>query len=101
MMYLSAIPGAGRVGDENVYEPLAALRKPNGDKLNIFFDVKSIGIGEAFTAKYMWAIVDAKCFIPVISEDYYKKNHCKNELDCAIKRWVEKLISIEAIAFSF
>ncbi|HNP22900.1 MAG TPA: toll/interleukin-1 receptor domain-containing protein [Panacibacter sp.] len=86
---------------KNVYEPLAALRKPNGDKLNIFFDVKSIGIGEAFTAKYMWAIVDAKCFIPVISEDYYKKNHCKNELDCAIKRWVEKLISIEAIAFSF
>ncbi len=86
---------------KNVYEPLAALRKPNGDKLNIFFDVKSIGIGEAFTAKYMWAIVDTKCFIPVISEEYYKKNHCINELDCAVKRWVEKLLTIQAIAFSF
>jgi len=86
---------------KNVYEPLADFRKPNGDKLNIFFDKKSIGFGEAFTAKYMWAIVDTKCFIPIISEDYYVKNHCRNELDCAMKRWVEKLLSIQAIAFSF
>lgn len=86
---------------KNVYEPLAAFRKPNGDKLSIFFDQKSIGIGEAFTAKYMWAIVDTKCFVPVISEDYYAKNHCRNELDCAMKRWVEKLLSIQALAFSF
>lgn len=100
-VFISYSRGQSEWVTKNVYEPLAALRKPNGDKLNIFFDVKSIGIGEAFTAKYMWAIVDAKCFIPVISEEYYKKNHCRNELDCAIKRWVEKLISIEAIAFSF
>ncbi|MBX2990125.1 MAG: toll/interleukin-1 receptor domain-containing protein [Bacteroidetes bacterium] len=86
---------------KNVYEPLAAFRKPNGDRLNIFFDQNSIGVGEAFTAKYMWAIVDTKCFVPVISEDYYGKNHCRNELDCAMKRWVEKLLSIQALAFSF
>ena len=86
---------------KNVYEPLAACIKPNGDKLNIFYDKKSIGVGEAFTAKYMWAIVDTQHFIPVISEDYYGKNHCRNELDCAIKRDVEKLLSIQAIAFSF
>lgn len=86
---------------KHVYEPLADFRKPNGDKLSIFFDQKSIGIGEAFTAKYMWAIVDTKCFVPVISEDYYGKNHCRNELDCAVKRWVEKLLSIQAIAFTF
>lgn len=100
-VFISYSRGQGDWVYKNVYEPLAAFRKPNGDKLNIFFDVKSIGIGEAFTAKYMWAIVDTKCFIPVISEEYYKKNHCKNELDCAVKRWVEKLISIQAIAFSF
>ena len=86
--------------DKNVYEPLAAFRKPNGDKLNIFFDKKSIGIGEAFTAKYMWAIVDTKNFIAVLSEDYYSKNHCRNELDCAVKRKVEKLLNIQMIAFS-
>lgn len=100
-VFISYSRGQGEWVYKNVYEPLAALRKPNGDKLNIFFDVKSIGIGEAFTAKYMWAIVDTKCFIPVISEEYYKKNHCKNELDCAVKRWVEKLLTIQAIAFSF
>lgn len=86
--------------DKNVYEPLAAFRKPNGDKLNIFFDKKSIGVGEAFTAKYMWAIVDAKNFIAILSEDYYNKNHCRNELDCAVKRKVEKLLNIQLIAFS-
>ena len=86
---------------KNVYEPLEALRKPNGEKLNIFFDKKNIGVGEAFTTKYMWAIVDSKCFIPVISEEYYKKNHCKNEMDLAWKRYVEKLLSVQMIAFSF
>ncbi len=86
---------------KNVYEPLVAFRKPNGDKLNIFFDMKSIGIGEAFTSKYMWAIVDSKTFISIISEEYYGKNHCRNELDLAYKRSVEKLLSIKMIAFSF
>ena len=100
-VFISYSRSQGDWVQKNLYEPLAAFRKPNGDKLTIFFDKKSIGIGEAFTAKYMWAIVDAKCFIPVISEDYYAKNHCRNELDCAIKRWVEKLIAIDAIAFSY
>lgn len=87
--------------EKNVYEPLSAYRKPNGDKLNIFFDKKSIGIGEAFTSKYMWAIVDSKCFIPVVTQEYYGKNHCKNELDLAVNRYVEKLININMLAFNF
>ncbi|WP_339708426.1 TIR domain-containing protein [uncultured Kriegella sp.] len=86
---------------KNVYEPLTAFRKPNGDKLNIFFDRDSIGIGEAFTAKYMWAIVDSQVFIPVFSEEYYGKNHCSNEMDLAYKRSVEKLITILPVAFSY
>ncbi|MCY7422518.1 MAG: toll/interleukin-1 receptor domain-containing protein [Chitinophagaceae bacterium] len=86
---------------KNVYEPLATVKKANGEKLNIFFDKKSIGFGEAFTAKYMWAIVDAKNFLAVISEDYYGKNHCRNELDCAVKRKVEKLLNVQILAFTF
>ncbi len=86
---------------KNIYEPLAAFRKPNGDKLNIFFDRDSIGIGEAFTAKYMWAIVDSRFFLPVFSEEYYGKNHCRNEMDLAYKRSVEKLITILPVAFSY
>jgi hypothetical protein len=85
---------------KNVFEPLKDF-EVNGKKLNIFFDVKSIGIGEAFTAKYMWGIVDSKVFIPIISEEYYGKNHCKNEMDLAVKRSVEKLIRIMPIVFSF
>ncbi len=86
---------------KNVMEPLREYRKPNGDKLEIFFDEKSIGIGEAFTSKYMWGIVDSKYFIPIISEEYYKKNHCRNEMDLAYKRYVEKLLHILPIAFSY
>lgn len=99
-VFISYSRSQGEWVDKNVYEPLAAFRKPNGDKLNIFFDKKSIGVGEAFTAKYMWAIVDTKNFIAVLSEDYYNKNHCRNELDCAVKRKVEKLLKIQMIAFS-
>jgi hypothetical protein len=87
--------------EKNVYEPLAAYRKPNGDKLSIFFDKKSIGIGEAFTSKYMWAIVDTKYFVPVVTDEYYKKNHCKNELDLAVNRFVEKRIRINMLAFNY
>ena len=99
-VFISYSRSQGDWVDKNVYEPLAAFRKPNGDKLNIFFDKKSIGIGEAFTSKYMWAIVDTKNFIAILSEDYYNKNHCRNELDCAVKRKVEKLLNIQMIAFS-
>jgi hypothetical protein len=87
--------------EKNVYEPLAAYRKPSGDKLSIFFDKKSIGIGEAFTSKYMWAIVDTKYFVPVVTDEYYKKNHCKNELDLAVNRFVEKRIRINMLAFNY
>ena len=69
--------------------------------MKIFFDEKSICIGEQFTAKYMWSIVDSKVFIPIISEEYYGKNHCKNEMDLAVKRSVEKLIRLMPIVFSY
>jgi hypothetical protein len=79
---------------KNVYEPLKAMRKPDGSELSIFFDRTEIGLGEAFTARYMWAIVDSRCFIPVFSADYYATNHTRNEMDMAYKRSVEKKIVI-------
>ena len=86
---------------KNVFEPLDSFRTPKGNKLKIFFDVNSIAIGEPFTSKYMWGIVDSKVFIPIISEEYYGKNHCKNEMDLAYKRSVEKLLDIKPITFSY
>lgn len=100
-VFISYSHGNSEWVKKNVYQPLLEYRKPNGDKLEIFFDEKSIGIGEAFTSKYMWGIVDSKFFIPVISEEYYKKNHCRNEMDLAYKRYVEKLLHLLPIAFSF
>ncbi len=100
-VFLSYSHGNSEWVKKNVLEPLREYRKPNGDKLEIFFDEKSIGIGEAFTSKYMWGIVDSQFFIPVISEEYYKKNHCRNEMDLAYKRFVEKRLKMCPIAFSF
>ncbi|HUL67749.1 MAG TPA: toll/interleukin-1 receptor domain-containing protein [Burkholderiaceae bacterium] len=81
-----------------LYEPLAAARGPDGKPLRIFFDRRSIGIGETFTSKYMRAIVDSLVFIPVFSADYYRKNHCRNEMDLAYKRNVDQRLRIAPIA---
>ena len=81
-----------------LYAPLSAARGPDGKPLKIFFDRKSIGIGEAFTAKYMRAIVDSLVFVPVFSADYYRKNHCRNEMDLAYKRNIDQRLRIAPIA---
>jgi TIR domain len=85
---------------KNLYEPLKAMRKADGSELIVFFDRTEIGLGEAFTAKYMWAIVDSRFFIPVFSADYYARNHTRNEMDMAYKRSVEKKIVILPVAHS-
>ena len=86
---------------KNVFEPLSEFVKPNGEKLKIFFDRKSIKLGEAFTSKYMWGIVRSKLFVSVMSEVYYKKNHCRNEIDLALQRSTEKLMDMTIIAIEF
>jgi hypothetical protein len=86
---------------QNLFNPLNEFKKPDGEKLKIFFAEKSIGIGELFTTKYMRAIVDSKLFVPVMSQEYYKKNHCRNEMDLAVKRKIEKLINICIVTFDY
>lgn len=100
-VFISYSHGNSEWVKKNVYEPLKTFKKKNGENFDIFFDEKSIGVGEAFTSKYMWGIVDSKVFIPIISEEYYKKNHCINEMDLAYKRSVEKELKIFPIVFSF
>jgi len=86
---------------KNLYLPLSEFEKKDGTKLKIFFDEKSIGLGEHFTMKYMKGIVDSKIIIPVISKSYKVKNHCQNELSIAVKRSVEKLMTMTLITFDF
>ena len=58
------------------------------------------GLGEAFTTRYMWAIVDSRFFIPIFSDDYYGRKHTRNEMDMAYKRFVEKKIVILPVALT-
>jgi hypothetical protein len=83
---------------KNVYEPLKAMRKADGSELAVFFDRREIRLGDPFTAKYMWAIVDSRVFIPIFSDDYYAKVHTRNEMDMAYKRSVEMKIRILPVA---
>jgi hypothetical protein len=82
----------------NVLEPLKAMRKSDGSPLAIYFDKESISIGEAFTTKYMWAIVDSTFFLPVFSPEYYGKMHCSNEMDLAYKRAMDKRVALLPVA---
>lgn len=82
----------------NVLEPLKAMRKADGSPLAIYFDKESISIGEAFTTKYMWAIVDSRFFLPIFSPEYYGKMHCRNEMDLAYKRAMDKRVALLPVA---
>jgi hypothetical protein len=83
---------------KHVYEPLKAMRKADGSELAVFFDRTDIGLGDTFISKYMWAIVDSRFFIPIFSDDYYARNHTRNEMDLAYKRAVDKKIVILPVA---
>lgn len=84
-----------------VYLPLAAAKDANGEPLSIFYDQKSIGVSAEFTSKYMWAIANSKWFLPVFSKGYYDRNHCRNEVHLAYKRYVEDKIEISGVATGF
>jgi len=85
---------------KNLLEPLKAMRKADGSPLSIYFDKESISIGEPFTTKYMWAIVDSRYFLPVFSPEYYGKPHCRNEIDLGYKRYVDKRMALLPVALT-
>jgi hypothetical protein len=49
---------------------------------------------------FAWAIVDSRVFLPVFSDDYYAKNHCRNEMDLGHKRYVDQRMALLAVAQS-
>jgi hypothetical protein len=91
---------------KNLYTPLKKFRNSDDKKIKIFFDEDSIPTGEEFQVYYRDAIQNSKMFIPIYSEDYFKSNHCKFEIDFAIYRETEKKGSetkfrIYPLAFNF
>jgi hypothetical protein len=86
---------------EQIYEPLTKLRKAGDKPLDIFFDEKSIGIGEAFTTKYMRGIADSRYFLPILSKGYYDRNHCRNEMELGYQRFVEKRMKYIPVALKY
>jgi hypothetical protein len=99
-IFISYSFGDSKWVKNTLYNSLLKLKKSDGSKLEIFLAEKSITVGELFVSKYMKAIVDSKLFIPVMSHEYYTKNHCINEMDLAVKRKIEEHINICILAFN-
>jgi hypothetical protein len=74
---------------KNVYIPLKGFKNSEDKKINIFFDEESIPPGEQFQDFYKEAILNSKIFLPVFSEDYFKSNHCTEEIKFAELRKTE------------
>lgn len=74
---------------KNLYLPLKGFRNSEDKKINIFFDEESIPPGEQFQDFYKEAILNSKIFLPVFSEDYFKSNHCTEEIKFAELRKTE------------
>lgn len=78
---------------KKICEPLEVAGK------KVFFDESSIGLGTPFVARYMWGIVESRVFVPVFTDGYYRRDHCRNEADLALHRSVSKKIRIIPVTF--
>ncbi|PTM09574.1 MAG: hypothetical protein DA407_05560 [Bacteroidetes bacterium] len=88
-IFISYSRKQGKWVKKNVYLPLKGFKNSEDNKLNIFFDEESIPPGEQFQDFYKEAILNSKIFLPVFSEDYFKSNHCTEEIKFAELRKTE------------
>lgn len=87
--------------NNNVLIPLKSYKKPDGSKLNIFFDKNSIPAGSDFFKKIKNGIINSKMFIPIVSEDFFDRDYCEEEWSNADNRRVIKKIDFFPIALKF
>ncbi len=73
---------------ENVYQPLRAVTLPDGRKLAIFFDTSSIQVGTAWQEKISLAIDGSRFVVPVYSDTYFTRPHCRFEVRRAHRKWI-------------
>jgi hypothetical protein len=88
-LFISYSRKQGKWVKKNVYLPLKGFKNSEDKKINIFFDEESIPPGEQFQDYYKEAILNSKIFLPVFSEDYFKSNHCTEEIKFAELRKTE------------
>jgi hypothetical protein len=88
-LFISYSRKQGKWVKKNLYLPLKAFKNSEDKKINIFFDEESIPPGEQFQDFYKEAILNSKIFLPVFSEDYFKSNHCTEEIKFAELRKTE------------
>jgi hypothetical protein len=75
---------------EHVFEPLAHARHADGRPLSVFFDTRNLRVGDFWYRRLALAIAGSRYFVPVYSEDYFKKAFCVHELTLALARCARK-----------
>lgn len=81
-----------------VVAPLAALRRPDGQPLRIFFDTTSIKVGRRWKAEIELALLGTRCVIPVYSARYFERPYCREEIELADQLRIEGRLQMLPVA---
>lgn len=83
-----------------VVTPLAALRRPDGQPLRIFFDTTSIKVGRRWKAEIELALLGTRCVVPVCSARYFERPYCREEIELADQLRIEGRLQMLPVARS-
>jgi hypothetical protein len=83
-------PSNAKWVEEHVCKPLASARHQDGTPFKIFFDTRSIRLGDFWYRRLALAIAASRHFVPIYSDDYFDKAFCQHEMTLALARSVKK-----------
>lgn len=76
--------------EAQVYKPLSLAHHPDGRPLKVFFDTRSLRLGDFWYRRLALAIAGSRHFVAVYSDDYFDKSFCLHEMTLALARSAQK-----------
>lgn len=83
---------------EHVVRPLAQMSAPDGRRLRIFFDERSIEVGRAWKREIELALLGSRCVVPIYSERYFDRPYCREEIELADQLRIEGRLELLPVA---
>lgn len=77
---------------------LAAQRHADGTAYRIFFDEAEIKVGRQWKSEIELALLGSRCFLPVYSENYFKRPYCREEMEIADQLRIEGRLQMFPVA---
>lgn len=86
----SRTPENARWVEQHVLRPLTEARRADGDRLRVFFDTRSLRLGDFWYRRLALGIAASRYFVPVFSDDYFNKAFCLHEMTLALARCAQR-----------